>query len=194
MLSIRPAAIDDCQAISDIYRYYVENSVATFDLVPLTVDEWRAKLSSITVAGRPFLVVEDTDAEDPDAQTGGSVVLGYAYLGVYRGKAGWAWTAEDSIYLRPEAAGRGIGSRLLRALLDAADPAVTRTVMAVISDEVPESVKLHGKVGFEEIGRTSGVGRKFGRWIGCVYMRYTLKATDLDVGLDGEAAPTSGTP
>ncbi|EGD53303.1 GNAT family N-acetyltransferase [Gordonia neofelifaecis] len=166
MPSIRPATDDDCDAIADIYRHYVENSVATFDLDSMTVDEWRVKLASIIESGRPFLVVESDD--------GSHDVLGYAYLGVYRGKAGWNWTAEDSIYLRPEAAGRGIGSRLLRELLDAADPAVTRTVMAVISDEVPESVALHRKVGFVEVGRSPGVGRKFDRWIGCVYLQYTI--------------------
>lgn len=165
MPRIRPATVDDCLAIADIYRHYVEHSTATFDLEPLTVEQWMGKRERIMEAGRPFIVIEDDDA---------SGVLGYAYLGVYRGKAGWKHTAEDSIYLRPEAAGRGLGKELLRALLAAADPSVTRNVMAVISDEVPESIALHRKVGFVEVGRTSAVGYKFDRWVGAVYMQYVL--------------------
>ncbi|MFC3243758.1 GNAT family N-acetyltransferase [Gordonia humi] len=119
----------------------------------------------------PFLVVED-----PEVASG---VLGFACLGPYRGKAGWARTMEDSIYLRPEAAGRGIGSRLMRAMIDQTDPAVVRNIMAVISDEVPESVALHRKAGFVESGRTPGVGYKFGRWVGVVYMHLSLAPSEV---------------
>lgn len=163
MLTVRPATPDDCEAVADIYRYYVENSTATFDLEAPSVAQWRTRLETTVAAGRPFLV----------AGAPGEVV-GYACLGVYRGKAGWSWTAEDSIYLRPEAAGRGTGKHLLRALINAADPAVTRTIMAVVSEDVPESIALHTKVGFVEVGRTPGVGRKFDLWIGCVYLQYTI--------------------
>ncbi|ALG83945.1 GNAT family N-acetyltransferase [Gordonia phthalatica] len=165
MPSIRPATVDDLPAVADIYRYYVENSVATFDLEPLSVAQWEAKLGRIRDAGRPFIVMEDDDS---------GAVLGYAYLGVYRGKAGWAHTAEDSIYLRPESAGRGLGRVLLQGLLDATDRSVTHNVMAVISDEVAASVALHRKVGFVEVGRTADVGRKFDRWLGAVYMQYAF--------------------
>lgn len=191
MPRIRPAAVDDCPAVAAIYRHYVENSVATFDLEPLTVEQWEAKLRRITDAGRPFIVLEDRagananasdsdsgsdkdkDKDNREAEYAGTV-LGYAYLGIYRGKAGWAHTAEDSIYLRPDAAGRGLGKLLLQALLDAADQTVTHNVMAVISDEVPASVAVHRKVGFVEVGRTADVGRKFDRWVGAVYMQYAF--------------------
>ncbi|MBM7368969.1 GNAT family N-acetyltransferase [Gordonia hydrophobica] len=169
MPRIRPATVDDCPAIAEIYRHYVENSVATFDVESLAVDEWARKLEHIVAVGQPFLVVENL--EDDALPTG---VLGYAYLGTYRGKDGWKHTAEDSIYLRPEAAGRGLGKWLLQALLDATDRGVTRNVMAVISDEVPGSIALHRTVGFVEVGRTPAVGFKFDRWIGVVYMHYAI--------------------
>lgn len=177
MVSIRPATADDCGAVSDIYRHYVENSMATFDCDAPDVAEWQAKRASIVASGRPFLVVENPadDSGDDSLPRG---VLGYAYLASYRGKTGWSWTAEDSIYLVPDAGGRGIGTRLLRALLDATDPEVTRHVMAVITEEVPESVKLHERAGFTVIGRSPGVGYKFGRWVGVVYMQYSFPITD----------------
>ncbi|NLG47974.1 GNAT family N-acetyltransferase [Gordonia sp. (in: high G+C Gram-positive bacteria)] len=171
MPSIRPVSVDDCVAVAEIYRHYVENSTASFDHHALSEAEWQVKAAAIVDAGRPFLILENSD--DPSLPSG---VLGYAYLGVYRGKAGWAHTAEDSIYLRPEAAGRGLGRRLLQALVDATDAAVTRNIVAVISEEVPGSVALHRKVGFVEVGRMPAVGRKFDRWIGAVYMQFVVDA------------------
>lgn len=170
MLSIRPATIADLPEVAEIYRHYVINSTATFDLEPLSVDGWERKLQSIVDGGRPFLVLVD-EAE------GVREILGYAYLGVFRGRAGWAFTAEDSIYLRPDAGGRGLGTRLLSALLDAVDPSVTRNIMAMVSDEVPESVALHQNLGFVEVGRSAGVGRKFDRWVGCVYLQFVVPVT-----------------
>ncbi|WP_341267770.1 N-acetyltransferase family protein [Gordonia malaquae] len=170
MLTLRTAEPADCEAFAEIYRHYVETSVATFDHDAPDVDEWRAKLAATLDAGRPFLA-----AEDPDIMPG---VIGYAYLGPYRGKAGWGWTAEDSIYLRPEASGRGHGSALLAALVEATDTSVVRTIMAVISDEVPASIRLHERAGFAEVGRSAGVGYKFDRWLGCVYMQLSLVAGD----------------
>lgn len=171
MPSIRPVSADDCVAIADIYRHYVENSVATFDHEALSEAEWRHKAAATLDAGRPFLVLENHD--DASLPSG---VLGYAYLGVYRGKAGWAHTAEDSIYLLPDVGGRGLGTRLLQALVDATDAAVTRNIVAVISEEVPGSVTVHRKAGFVEVGRMPAVGRKFDRWIGVVYMQRVVDA------------------
>ncbi|MFT4086456.1 MAG: GNAT family N-acetyltransferase [Gordonia sp. (in: high G+C Gram-positive bacteria)] len=162
---IRQASAADCAAIAAIYAYYVENSVATFALVAPTVEDWDRRRVAVEAAGRPFLVLHDDDDEK---------VLGFAYLGDYRGNQGWRYTAEDSIYLAPGTEGRGLGFELLRTLLDAADPANVRQVMAMISDEIESSVKLHRKAGFVEVGRSPAVGEKFGRALGCVYMQKSL--------------------
>lgn len=167
MVTIRPAAAADCDAIADIYRHYVEHTVATFDYAAPTVEAWTTKLAAIRSAARPFLVaVED----DPDA-----IVVGFAYLGSFREKYAYAWTTEDTIYLRPDAGGRGIGSALLGALLAAAEPHNVRQIIAVIAATGGEaSVALHAKHGFAEVGRTPSVGFKFGQWIDCIYMQRAL--------------------
>ena len=166
MLTMRDATVADCSDVADIYRHYVETSTASFDYDPPDVGEWEARVAHGRSAGLPFIV-----AEDPDVMPS---IVGFARLGPYRGKTGWAFTAENSIYLRPEAAGRGTGGRLLGALIDKAGPSTVRHIMAVISDEAPASVALHAKAGFVESGRTPNVGYKFGRWIGVVYMHLDL--------------------
>lgn len=168
MLTMRDATVADCTAVADIYRHYVDTTTSSFDHDAPDVDGWEERLADCRSKGRPFLVAEDTDVAEG--------ILGFARLGSYRGKSGWSYTAEDSIYLRPDAAGRGIGGRLLREMIERTDTATTRHIMAVISDEVPASVALHRKAGFVESGRTPGVGYKFGRWVGVIYMHLDLAA------------------
>ncbi|MFW0797680.1 N-acetyltransferase family protein [Gordonia sp. CPCC 205515] len=167
MVTIRSGTAADCAAIADIYRHYVEHTVATFDYVAPTVETWTTKLASIRSAARPFLVAVDDDLE--------RTVLGFAYLGAFREKQAYAWTTEDTIYLRPDAGGRGIGSALLGALLAAAEPHNVRQIIAVIAATGGEaSVALHAKHGFVEVGRTPAVGFKFGQWVDCIYMQRAL--------------------
>ncbi|WP_040510360.1 GNAT family N-acetyltransferase [Gordonia soli] len=164
MVSIRPAVDADCLAIAGIYTHYVEHTVATFDYDPPSVTAWEHKLATVTAAGRPFLVAVDD-----------GVVLGFAYLGGFRDKRAFDWTTEDTIYLRPDAGGRGLGTALLRALIDEADPDNVQQIIAVISAEGGEaSIALHAKHGFVEVGRTPSVGYKFDHWIDTVYMQRAL--------------------
>ncbi|GAA2051714.1 GNAT family N-acetyltransferase [Williamsia deligens] len=169
-IEIRPAHLDDVEQIAQIYTHYVETTVITFDYTSPSVDEWRSRLTAITGRGRPFLVAADTD--DP------GTVLGYAYLGDFRTKTAYDWTTEDSIYLRPEATGRGLGSALLRALLTDLDPATVRRVVAVISViESDASIRLHERFGFERTGTLRRIGWKFDRWIDCAVLQYEVPGT-----------------
>jgi phosphinothricin acetyltransferase len=169
-LSIRPAVESDLEQVAEIYSHYVEHTVVTFDYTAPTVDEWRSRLSAITDRGRPFLVAVDSD--DP------GVVLGYAYLGDFRTKTAYDWTTEDSIYLRPEATGRGLGSSLLRALLTDLDPGSVRRVVAVISVISSDaSIRLHERFGFERTGTLRRIGWKFERWIDCAVLQYEVPGT-----------------
>ena len=164
MVTIRPANVADCPTVADIYRHYVEHTVATFDYAAPGVEFWESKMAAIVAAGRPFVVAVDADT-----------VIGFAYLSSFRDKQAYSWTAEDTIYLNPDAGGRGIGGALLGALVEAADPANVRQMIAVIAATGGEaSVALHAKHGFVEVGRTPAVGYKFGQWIDCIYMQRSL--------------------
>ncbi|MFT3715862.1 MAG: GNAT family N-acetyltransferase [Gordonia sp. (in: high G+C Gram-positive bacteria)] len=159
---IRPATPADLAAVTEIYDHYVTTSTVTWRYE--LDDGWAARtLAEVTEAGRPFLVLDDADG-----------VQGFAYLGIFRGRAGWSHTAEDTIYLRETAAGRGYGTALLQALLDAADTTDVHEVIGMISADAESSLALHAKLGFVESGRLPGVGNKFGQTLDCVLMQRSL--------------------
>lgn len=161
-VAVRSATADDLPVVADIYRHYVDHTVATFDFDAPTVADWSHKLDAIEAAGRPFLVAETTD----------DGVIGFAYLGEFRSKSAYAQTAEDTIYVRAGLGARGVGSALLSALVAAADPANVRQIIAAIAVESGDaSVALHRRHGFAEVGRLVGVGRKFDRWIDVAYLQ-----------------------
>ncbi|NMO04021.1 N-acetyltransferase [Gordonia sp. TBRC 11910] len=162
---VRSATADDLPFVADIYRHYVDNTVATFDFDAPTVADWSAKLTTIAAAGRPFLVAETVD----------DGVIGFAYLGEFRSKSAYAQTTEDTIYVRHGLSARGVGSALLSAVIAATDPANVRQIIAVIAAESGDaSVALHRRHGFDEVGRLAGVGRKFDRWVDVVYMQLEI--------------------
>lgn len=160
---IRPATPDDAPAVAAIYAHHVLHGTATFDTVPLTADEWRAKIAAITAKGAPFLVAEVDGA-----------VVGYGYATQFRDRAAYAETCEDSIYIAADRIGRGVGGALLPALMAAAGAAGFRQMIAVIASGEPVSEALHARCGFVDAGRLRAVGRKFGRLLDTVYMQAAL--------------------
>jgi phosphinothricin acetyltransferase len=165
-LVLRPAEPHDAARISGIHRPYVLDTVITFDTEPLPAEGWRDKLAAIRADGWPFLV----------AELAGRVV-GFAYVSAYRPKAAYRHTVEDTIYLDGTVTGRGLGGRLLTALLDAAAAAGARQVIAVVADPGAEpSIRLHTRLGFVDAGRLRAVGWKFGRPVDTVQLQLDLSA------------------
>lgn len=163
--SVRPATDEDVGAIAAIYGHHVMTGTATFELVPPAAKEMARRHAEITAGGYPFMVVTD------DAQT----VVGYAYASAYRSRPAYRFTAEDSVYLAPGATGRGHGSRLLAAIIDACTSRGDRQMVAVIGGaDNTASIALHARAGFVEAGRLTAVGRKFDRWVDTVLMQRPL--------------------
>jgi len=154
----------DVAAVSDIYAHHVLHGTGTFELAPPDEAEMAARIEAVTTAGLPFLVAVDGDD-----------VLGFAYAGPYRPRPAYRFTVEDSIYLRPEAAGRGLGGRLLQAVLGRCEEQGVRQVLAVIGDSANlASVRTHEKCGFGHVGTFRAVGWKFDRWLDTVLMQRSL--------------------
>lgn len=160
---IRYATIEDAEAMAAIYAHHVLHGTASYDVVPPPPDHFRAKIEAVTAAGWPYLVAE-----------GGGTVAGYAYATQFRDRAAYRFTAEDSIYVRPDAMGQGIGGTLLDALIERSAACGFRTIIAVIGGAEPGSIAIHASRGFREVGRLRAVGRKHGRWLDSVYMQLEL--------------------
>jgi phosphinothricin acetyltransferase len=162
---IRKATPEDLPAMVEIYNYYIQNSVVTFDMDVMALADWAEKFRWINELGLPFIV-----AQSPSGQ-----VIGFAYVAPWRQKAAFKRTVEDSIYLRPAAIGKRVGTKLLQELLDQAKAAGVKEVVAVISDKGAESsIALHERFGFKHQGHLGKVGFKFGRWLGTVLMQKSL--------------------
>ena len=159
---IRPATPADAPAVASIYAHYVENSAATFDEEPPPADEMAAKIAA---AELPFLVAE-VDGR----------VAGYAYLAPYHERSAYRFTAEDSVYVAPDARRGGIGRALLERLLAAGEEAGVREVIAIIALTGGDaSIALHRAFGFREVGRLEAVGLKHGRWHDTLLMQRSLR-------------------
>lgn len=163
---LRSACLSDLPAITDIYRDAVENGVATYELIPPSLEEMTKRFAVLADEGFPYVVAED------DA----GVLLGYAYASAYRTRPAYRWTVEDSIYLSPGSRGRGIGRMLLSSLIERCTQKGFRQMVAVIGGAHPASVQLHTALGFAHCGTIRASGYKHGRWLDTAIMQLELGA------------------
>jgi L-amino acid N-acyltransferase len=162
-ISIRPATPGDAEQIRTIYNHEVLHTVATFDLVPRSLDEQRQWLAARSGAFTA-LVAADGDGD----------VVGFGALSPYKERAAYRTSVEDSVYVHRDCHGRGIGRLILGSLLDVAETSGFHAVFARISSAGDASAGLHRACGFWEVGVEREVGRKFGRWLDVVVMQVLL--------------------
>lgn len=160
--AVRAAEDGDLPAIADIYNDAVLNSTATFDTEPATLAESEQWLRD---RSHPYAVLV--------AERGGEVV-GWAALKPFASKPAYRFTAENTVYVRSDMQGGGIGALLLARLLAAAAENGFRTGIARIAAPNPASVRLHRRFGFRRVGVEREVGRKFDRWLDVVVMQKAL--------------------
>lgn len=162
---IRPSTLADVGPAQAIYAHHVLTGTASFELVPPDRDEMARRRALLVDKGLPWLVAEDADGS----------LLGYAYAGPYRTRPAYDWTLEDSIYIHPDAQGRGVGKALLSRLIAQCQDLGYRQMIAVIGDSANAgSIGLHRACGFSDVGVLKAVGWKFGRWIDSVLMQRPL--------------------
>jgi phosphinothricin acetyltransferase len=161
-VEIRIARADDLQAINDIYNHYVFHSTCTYQETaePMEARQaWFARRG----AAHPVTVAE-IDGK----------VVGWGALSPYHARSAYRNTVENSVYLHPEFNRRGIGSMILRDLIERSRAIGHRAIIAGIDAEQAGSVALHEKFGFEKVGHFKQVGFKFGRWLDVIYMELLL--------------------
>ncbi len=157
--AVRVAEAGDLPAIAEIYNDAVLNSTATFDTEPAMLEESEQWLRD---RSHPYAVlVTEHEGE----------VAGWAALKAFASKPAYRFTAENTVYVRADMRGKGVGKALLGCLLEVATENGFRTVIARIAAPNPASVRLHRRLGFRRVGVEREVGRKFGRWLDVVVMQ-----------------------
>lgn len=162
VMRIREATEADVPVLTEIYRWAVEETVATFSEDVHTQEQRREWMLARQQKGYPVLVAEGEDG----------TFLGFASYDQFRPASGYRFTVEHSVYVSPDSHGGGVGSSLLTELLSRARAAENVwAIVATIEGDNVASLKLHEKFGFTEQGRLPGVGYKFGRRLDLVYLQ-----------------------
>lgn len=179
---IRGARPDDAEALAAIYGHHVLTGFGTFEEDPPPAAEMARRLAAITGLGLPYLVAEDAGR-----------ALGFAYAGPFRPRPAYRYTLEDSVYVAPDAIGKGVGRAVLSAVIDACEGLGVRQLVAVIGDSGnAASIGLHTALGFQHQGVGRSFGFKHGRWVDIVWMQKALNGGDL-TSPEGPGVRLSGT-
>ena len=164
---LRIATPADIPAMLEIYGPYVLNSTATFEYTVPTQEEFTRRFTTIT-AQYPWLVWEEE-----------GTILGYAYASAPYTRAAYSWCAEPSIYLRPDAKGRRIGTKLYTALEAILTRQGYQVLYALVTEENRESIAFHEKFSYEKRAFFPDCGWKFNRWLGVFWMEKRLKSVEI---------------
>jgi L-amino acid N-acyltransferase YncA len=171
-LIIRPSTEADLPGITGIYAHHVLHGTGTFETEPPSPADMAMRRADVLAKSLPYLVAEQ-----------GGQILGFAYCNWFKPRPAYRFSAEDSIYVAPDQAGRGVGRALMAELCAQAQRAGIRKLIAVIGDSGNlGSVGVHAAAGFTHVGVLKDCGWKFGRWLDVVLMEKPL-------GMGASAAP-----
>lgn len=164
-ITIREAATEDAARLLEIYAYYVEKTVITFEYDVPSLEEFEERIRRIK-SRYPYLVIEKD-----------GVIKGYAYAGVFKDRAAYDRCCEMTIYLEHGAAGEGLGRKLYEALEEALKAQGILNLYACIGyPDVPDeyldynSAQFHAHMGYTKVGTFHQCGYKFGRWYSMIWM------------------------
>lgn len=159
---LRDATIADLDAINDIYNHYVLHCTCAWEDIPSTLEQRREWFES---HGNKYpIIVAAIDG----------AVAGWGSLSPFHRRSGYRFTVEDSIYIRPEHQGKGLGKMILAELIDRAKKLGYHSILALISADQKPSLVLHEKFGFVRCAHLPQVGYKFEQWLDVVYMQRML--------------------
>jgi phosphinothricin acetyltransferase len=161
---VRPATGADMQYITAIYGQFVLTSTATFEITPPDEPEMQRRRQFVLDLGLPYLVAELE-----------GFVVGFCYGSQFRPREGYRFTVEDSIYVRPDCIGHGVGKLLLAELIVECQARGCHSMVACICGPNPVSEALHTSLGFQRAGMLPGVGYKFGQWLNLLIMERSLQ-------------------
>ena len=172
---IRPSRDEDISAIVAIYAQQVREGTGTFELDVPSEADMATRRADVLAKGLPYLVAQI-----------GQQVVGFAFCTWFKPRPAYRFSAEDSIYLSPQAQGTGLGRALLTELVARAETVGIRKLIAVIGDSGNAgSIGVHRSVGFAPVGVLKSCGWKFDQWLDVVLLERAL-------GMGDAVPPASG--
>lgn len=160
---IRPVTLDDAPAITDIYNHYIAETTVSFETQPLTAAQMEKRIADLS-ASNPYYVNVDDNGN----------VTGYCYVHPWKERAAYSGTMETTIYLKSGEEARGIGTALMKTLIEECRRRGYRILIACVTAENTGSVAFHKKLGFEQVSHFKKVGRKFNRLLDVIDLQYEL--------------------
>ena len=154
---IRKVTPQDTPAITEIYNHYIEHTVISFETRPLSEEEMLERINHIS-AEFPYFVCTDSDGK----------LTGYCYAHPWKERAAYHNTLETTVYLAPGQTGKGIGTMLMKELIDECRRKGFHALIACITSGNAASETLHRRLGFEQVSLFKEVGNKHGRWLDVV--------------------------
>jgi len=158
---IRNIVPSDATQVCEIYNYYIENTIVTFEETSLEVKEMMDRIMKITEK-YPWIVYEENDE-----------IIGYAYASEWKPRSAYRHSVETTVYLKPEMQGNGIGTLLYAHLIRLLKDHVHAAIGGIALPN-GASIALHEKMGFQKIGQFKEVGNKFDQWIDVGYWELIL--------------------
>jgi phosphinothricin acetyltransferase len=163
VVEIRQAVYDDLPQMLDIYNDVILNTTAVYDYEAHTMDMRRQWFETKQQQGFPVFVAEEN-----------GVVLGFSSIGPFRAWAAYKYTVENSIYVKANYRGKGVGKLLLQPLIEASKKLGLHTIVAGIDASNNASIYLHKQFGFEEVAHFKQVGYKFDKWLDLTFLQLML--------------------
>jgi phosphinothricin acetyltransferase len=159
---VRDASADDAASCAAIYAPYVRDTTITFEEVVPTVDQMAARIDRANDRWAWLVAEEEGQA------------LGYAYAGSFKERSAFRWSCETSVYLAPDARGKGLGRLLYTELLDRMVERGYRIAVAAITQPNGPSMALHRSFGFEQVALLPSIGWKHGAWWDVAWLQRPL--------------------
>lgn len=159
---IRNVSIRDAKRIRDIYNKYVIETQATFTEEPLSLEEIKSLILRIK-ENFPWIIYEEQGK-----------LIGFTYADKWKERSAYRNTVETSIYLDSKFIGKGIGSKLKKAMIEELRERGFHSVISGISLPNPASIAMCEKFGFQKVGHFKEVGYKLDEWVDVGYWQLIL--------------------
>ncbi|MDB5440270.1 MAG: GCN5-related N-acetyltransferase [Caulobacteraceae bacterium] len=163
---IRPAREGDADALAQIYGWHCRHGAGTFEETPPDAAAMGLRMSAVLAHGLPYRVVEQAGE-----------VVAFACAAPFRLRGGYRYTAEDSVYVRHDRRGRGLGKAVLAEVVEVCKHRGLHQLVALIGgSDNAASIGLHQALGFGQRAVLPNLGFKDGRLVDVVWMQLELGA------------------